>query len=173
VGANPTATSVLKAMVMKFNEVAAATNLVSRAAQSGRTPYEIVTIASIAEKEGFESYFPQVARVIYNRLAAKKALELDSTQNYGLGISQEDLTLAQIKADTPYNTHLHAGLPPTPISNPGRAALEAALAPADGNWIYFLSIPGTKEMRFTDSWDQFLKDQQDMRAAQQRQSSGQ
>ncbi|MGB2969217.1 MAG: endolytic transglycosylase MltG [Candidatus Nanopelagicales bacterium] len=172
-GPDATATSIFKAMIDKFKSVATEIDLVKRAAAIGQSPHDIVTVASILEKEGYENYFAQISRTIYNRLAAPMRLQLDSTVNYGLGTSQEELTGAQLKQDTPYNTYLHDGLPPTPINSPGQAALVAALDPAPGDWTYFLSIPGTKEMRFTNSYKQFLKDQEDMRAAFDKQSSGQ
>jgi len=170
-GPDATATSVLTAMVTKFKEVAASINLDARAAARGRKPYDIVKIASIEEKEGFENYFSQISQVIYNRLAVHEILGMDSTVNYGLGISVEQLTADQKLVDTPYNTFRHQGLPPTPISNPGKAALEAALEPAIGTWMYFLSIPGTKEMRFSTSAAQFERDKKDMQAAYDRQKS--
>jgi len=172
-GPDATATSIFKAMVDKFKSVAAEIDLVKRAAAINQSPHDIVTVASILEKEGYENYFAQISRTIYNRLAVPMRLQLDSTVNYGLGTSQEELTGAQLKQDSPYNTYLRDGLPPTPINSPGQAALVAALEPAPGDWLYFLSIPGTKEMRFTNSYKEFLKDQEDMRAAFDKQASGQ
>ncbi|MGV1037548.1 MAG: endolytic transglycosylase MltG [Candidatus Nanopelagicales bacterium] len=172
-GPDATATSIFKAMIDKFKSIAAEIGLVKRAAVTNQSPHDIVTVASILEKEGYENYFAQISRTIYNRLAVPMRLQLDSTVNYGLGASQEELTGAQLKQDTPYNTYLHDGLPPTPINSPGQAALVAALEPAPGEWLYFLSIPGTKEMRFTNTYKEFLKDQKDMRAAFDKQSPGQ
>ena len=165
-GDGATAQSVLAAMVTKFNEVADKIHLASEAAADGRTPYDVVKVASILEAEGYEAYFPQIAQTIYNRLAINKPLELDSSINYGLGLSVPELTQSQLQQDTPYNLRYHRGLPQTPIGNPGEAALTAAVNPQAGKWIYFLSIPGTKTMRFAETYDEFLKYKAEMRAAQ-------
>lgn len=162
VGPDSTATSVLKAMVTRFDQAAAELDLVARATAIGQTPYEIVTIASIEEGEGTPQYFGKISRVIYNRLAVGQHLEMDSTQNYGLGETNELLTLDQLRTKTPYNTHLNAGLTPTPIGNPGEAALQAALNPTPGSWLYFLAMPDG-QMLFTDNYQQFLKYQEQMR----------
>lgn len=170
-GPEADATKVLATMVTKFRQVAANIGLEARAAAAGRSPYDVLKVASIEEREGYENYFSQIATVIYNRLATHEVLGLDSTVNYGLGISVEELTAKQKLVDTPYNTFDRQGLPPTPISNPGELALVAALEPAAGKWIYFLSIPGTKEMRFSDNKEQFEKDKLDMKAAFDQQKS--
>lgn len=106
----------------------------------------ILTIASIVEKEaGTAEDFPKVARVIMNRLDENIKLEMDSTAQFGMGehadgnvwSSQEALT-----DDNPWNTYVHRGLPVGPIANPGAAAIEAALNPAEGSWLYFVVAPG-------------------------------
>lgn len=170
-GPDATATKVLSTMVTKFREVSARIDLEARAAAAGRNPYDVVKVASIEEREGYENYFSKIATVIYNRLATKEVLGMDSTVNYGLGTSDLWLTAEQKRVNTPYNTFDRQGLPPTPISNPGELALVAALEPAVGDWIYFLWIPGTKEMRFSDNEEQFEKDKLDMRAAFEQQKS--
>jgi UPF0755 protein len=71
------------------------------------------------------------------------------------------LTADQLAKDTPYNTYVHSGLPPTPISNPGDAALTAAMQPAPGNWGYFVTVNlDTQDTRFSSTYEQFLKDKQ-------------
>ena len=101
----------------------------------------MLTIASIIEKEaGSKADYPKVARVIYNRLAKHMKLQLDSTINYVLPQRKGHLSQADLEIDSPYNTYLHVGLPPTPIDSPGEEALKAALAPADGNWTFFVTV---------------------------------
>ncbi|MBJ7610228.1 MAG: endolytic transglycosylase MltG [Candidatus Dormibacteraeota bacterium] len=102
--------------------------------------YSTVTIASIAEREAkFEVDRPLVAGVVDNRLGAGMRLQLDSTVTYGLGISGGALSAQQLAMDTPYNTYLHAGLPPTPIANPGASSINAAAHPARTADLFFVS----------------------------------
>ena len=103
--------------------------------------------ASIVEGEmGTNSkYMPMVARVIDNRLAdtegeTKGMLGMDSTTLYGVGKEGGLPTQADLDADNPYNTRLHAGLPPTPINQPSLEAIKAVLKPADGDWLYFVTV---------------------------------
>lgn len=95
--------------------------------------------------------------MIYNRLNQNMALQLDSTVNYAL--DSDDLTLDndQLGVDSPYNTYANTGLPPGPINSPGEAAMEAALNPPAGDWVYFIAVePGSDSTRFTADYDQFL-----------------
>lgn len=102
--------------------------------------YSTLTIASIAEREAkFDQDRPLVAGVVGNRLAGGMLLQLDSTVIYGLGISGGTLTAAQLATDTPYNTYIHAGLPPTPISNPGVSSITGAVHPATTPYLFFIS----------------------------------
>jgi UPF0755 protein len=102
--------------------------------------YTALTVASIAEREAkFDSDRPLVAGVVDNRLAAGQLLQLDSTVTYGLGLSGGALTARQLATDTPYNTYIHAGLPPTPISNPGVSSVTAAVHPATTPDYFFIS----------------------------------
>jgi UPF0755 protein len=153
-----TATSIMRTMVRRFDQMAADTDLVVAAAQVGLTPREAITTASIVQAEVVESDFGKAARVIANRLAQGIPLEMDSTVNYALKSSDLTLTNAQIGVDSPYNTYLHAGLPPGPINSPGQAAVEAVLAPPPGDWLYFIAVsPGSTQTRFTSSYSQFLR----------------
>jgi UPF0755 protein len=94
--------------------------------------------------------------VIDNRLAQGMPLGIDATLRYGLGIpGTKPLTAADLATDTPYNTRLHAGLPPTPIGNPGAASLAAAAAPADVPYLWYLRIPGTQTHYFTADYADF------------------
>ena len=120
------------------------------------TPYQILTIASIVEAEGSPDVHRKVAQVIYNRLSARMPLQMDTTVHYIFKRRGEiALSLADTKIDSPYNTFLRTGLPPTPICNPTLASISAALNPEPGDWLYFVTVsPGVT--RFTHSYDEFL-----------------
>ena len=121
---------------------------------------EIIVIASIIEREcKVDSERPLVASVIYNRLDKGMALQMCSTVQYVLGKQKEVLTIADTKIESPYNTYINAGLPPGPIASPGMAAIKAALAPADTDYLYFVvseKLDGTSN--FSATYDKFLKD---------------
>ncbi len=115
-------------------------------------------MASLVQAEGQPADFAKVSRVIYNRLDQGMKLQLDATVNYALGRSTLKLTNQDITVDSPYNTYKVTGLPPTPINSPGEQALEAALAPAAGDWLYYVTVnPTTGETKFTSSYSEFLK----------------
>ena len=127
------------------------------ARQSGlplRTPYEALVLASMVEKEtGRASDRAQVAGVFVNRLRRGMMLQSDPTTIYGLGERFDgDLRRADLRADTPYNTYTRAGLPPTPIAMPGRAALEAALDPPATRALYFVAR-GDGSSHFSETLD--------------------
>ncbi len=105
------------------------------------TPGELLTLASLIEKEtGFAPDRPRVSRVFHNRLREGMRLQTDVSVIYGLGPAFDgDLTRADLRLDTPYNSYRRAGLPPTPIAFPGAAALSAAAHPEPGAWRYFVA----------------------------------
>ena len=118
----------------------------------------MLIIASIVEAEVNSSdYYSKVSRVIYNRLDKDMTLGMDSTVAYGASINGMQLTNDQLQdTSNPYNTRVNRGLPPTPISNPGDDAIEAAMHPADGNWLYFVTTDlKTGETKFADTDEQF------------------
>ncbi len=143
---NMSATTVLQAMVNRFNQEATAINLPAAAQAAHMNPGQVIIIASLLQAEGGSiSDYPKIARVVANRLAANMPLQFDSTVLYGLGQFGTSATFAQINSNTPYNTYKHKGLPPGPIDSPGNAAIKAALHPASGNWLYFVATKnGTK-----------------------------
>jgi len=104
--------------------------------------WDIVRMASLVQREaGLRPDFPKVARVFYNRLAIGMKLESDATVTYGTGNSHRVSTTDAERADAsnPYNTYVHEGMIPTPISSPGDIAIDAAIHPADGTWLYFVT----------------------------------
>jgi UPF0755 protein len=124
------------------------------------TAYDVLIIASIIEKEAATDHdFPLVASVIYNRLRDHIPLGMDSTTRYEFNDYNTPLTQAQLSSASPYNTRLHDGLPPTPISNPGMTAINAAAHPAHTNFLYFVVKPcGNGESVFSSNYQQFLRD---------------
>lgn len=127
---------------------------------TGSERERILIIASIAESEvGSDKYYGQVARVILNRIDSDMALGMDTTVAYGLGISASRLTDDQLNDDSnPYNTRIHKGLTPTPISNPGDGAIKASINPPEGKWMYFVTTNlQTGETKFVETEDEFWK----------------
>lgn len=113
-----------------------------RAAELGLTVHQVVTLASIVEREArVPEERPVIAAVFHNRLRRGMRLDADPTVLYALGRTAGPLTRADLAVDSPYNTYRHAGLPPGPIANPGAAALEAVLYPADVDYLYFVRLP--------------------------------
>jgi UPF0755 protein len=111
-----------------------------RAKQIGFTVNQVVTLASIIEKEtGTPSERPMISSVFHNRLKKKMRLESDPTVIYGIKNFNGNLTRKDLKTKTPYNTYQIRGLPAGPIANPGRASLEAALYPEETSYIYFVA----------------------------------
>jgi UPF0755 protein len=121
------------------------------------TPYDVLKIASIVEKEAeAPDERPLVAAVIYNRLHDRMTLGMDSTLRYGLHIPPTQSILeSQLHSDSPYNTRNHQGLPPTPISNPGLASIQAAAHPAHVDYLYFVRKPDKVHHFFTASLSAF------------------
>lgn len=151
----PTPSGIVKTMVARYVQEAKKVGVTDVAARLGlRDPAAFVTLASIVQKEvNRDEDMPRVARVVLNRLHAGKKLQFDSTLKYLYpGDTSLLLQPGQIKNPSRYNTYVHKGLPPGPISNPGAAALEAAANPAAGNWKYFITVnPDSGETRFTAS----------------------
>lgn len=123
----------------------------SQATALGRTRHEIVTMASIVEKEArLPEERPVIAAVYYNRLKDNMPLQADPTVQYALGRHTDRVLYRDLTIDSPYNTYLHPGLPPGPIASPGGASLRAALAPAKVPFLYFVAAPdGHHEFRQT------------------------
>lgn len=111
----------------------------SAAADNNLTPYDILKIASMIEREAYlPEERPLISAVIHNRLKINMALGIDATLIYFLDKWDNPLTESDLKTDTPYNTRLYTGLPPTPICNPGLDSIKAALNPADADYLYYV-----------------------------------
>jgi UPF0755 protein len=151
--AESTATSTLKQMVDQYKAVTREIEFEADAKKLKRTPYEVLIVASIVEREvRREEDRAKVARVIYNRLDKDRKLELDSTVTYAERLKTTTTTREDRKSKSKYNTYRYKGLPPGPISAPGKAALEAAANPEKGKWLYFVTVNlDTGETRFADA----------------------
>ncbi|GAA2593362.1 endolytic transglycosylase MltG [Streptomyces axinellae] len=149
VGKNSKPEDVLREMVRRADAEYTRTGLEAESKKAGKTPEEVITIASLVQAEAQQDHeFGKVSRVIYNRLDKDMRLGFDSTINYAMGRSSLDTSISDTKYPSPYNTYLHKGLPPGPIGNPGHQAIEAALKPTKGDWLYFVTVrPG--DTRFT------------------------
>lgn len=163
-GSTPTAEGTMKITVDNFNNVLERNDWVTQATNSpAKDPHSALVMASLVEREATTTEDRQkVARVFYNRLAKGQALQSDATVAYANNITgRVTTTPEERKLDSPYNTYLdkNAGkLPPTPISSPSEDAMQAAVAPADGNWLFFVVVNlDTGETVFSDTYDQHLK----------------
>jgi UPF0755 protein len=149
----------LQGMVARFAAEDRSLGFAAAAKQIGLTPYQALTVASIAQAEAkYAADMPRVARVILNRLKAHRPLQVDATSAYQAklaGLDPAHVIYNQVAG--PYNTYRHAGLPPTPIDNPGAVALRAAVHPAAGAWMFYVNRDGAGHLFFTASEAAFAK----------------
>ncbi|WP_030759084.1 endolytic transglycosylase MltG [Streptomyces sp. NRRL F-2664] len=152
-----TPAALLAHMVHTANRKLATKAVTDGGRAHGMTPYQTATMASIIEAEAENrADMGKVARVVHNRLARSMPLQMDSTINYALNRSTVDTTLGDTRIDSPFNTYERQGLPPTPIDNPGLAAMAAAVAPTPGDWLYFVTVePG--DTRFSATYEEHRK----------------
>ena len=122
------------------------------------SPYQVLVVASLVQRESKPQDFAKVSRVIYNRLIAPdhRKLEFDSTVNYSLDRQEVATTDADRGRDTPWNTYAREGLPATPICSPGQPALAAAESPEPGDWLYFVTVDMQGTTLFTRDYQQHL-----------------
>jgi len=148
---------VLRQIIQGFDNEASSVKMPAVAAHDQVSESDAIIVASIAQAEGRSAGdMAKIARVIYNRLNAKMPIQLDCTVLYALHSRAPDVTIPLTKTKSPYNTYLHAGLPPGPIDSPSAIAIKAALHPAKGDWLYFLTVnPKTGLTKFTNSYAQF------------------
>ncbi len=154
--------TIVQDMVTRFDRTAQAAGLsTTSAAALGMTPYQVITVASITEKEGYYTFnMPKVARVVYNRLAQGTALQMDSTVLYAIGQDGGPVTAHDLHIQSPYNTYLNKGLTPTPICMPSLTALHSALNPPAGAWLYFTLVQKNGVMAFSDTYAEQLANEQ-------------
>ena len=160
---NTDVVSIFKMMAARFSDIAADIDLENGAALIGRSPQEIVVIASIIEAEvNTSEYQGKVARAIYNRLDQGMPLGVESAFRYGRmmtdGTPYDDPITVESQNDDslPYNYYMHPGVPASPIDAPGRDALTAALNPEDGDWLYWVTVNlNTGETKFASTVDGF------------------
>lgn len=147
-----TAKQALESMVRRFQEQFSTLEAKNT---SKLSPQEIVIVASIIQAEGITEDFGKISTVIKNRLKIGMPLQMDSTIHYAQKIRGDIfLSTKSTLLKSPFNTYRKYGLPPSPIGNPGMDALEAAINPVDGNWLYFITVsPG--DTRFTSDFAEF------------------
>jgi UPF0755 protein len=148
--------SILGTLISASAQQYVKSGLLDTATAMNMSPYNVLVVASLVQREAKPQDFTKVARVIYNRLAEHRTLEFDSTVNYPLDRREVATTDADRGQVTPWNTYLSEGLPATPICSPGTDALKAAEHPADGDWLYFVTIDGQGTTLFTRDYHQHL-----------------
>ena len=155
---NPSASpqTILETLISTSAVQYVKSGLLDTATAMNMSPYNVLVVASLVQREAKPQDFPKVARVIYNRLAEHRTLEFDSTVNYPLDRREVATTDADRAQATPWNTYVSEGLPATPICSPGTDALKAAEHPADGDWLYFVTIDAQGTTLFTRDYQQHL-----------------
>lgn len=143
---------ILRQLIASSTSMYDETGLVPSAEKIGLSPYQVVTAASLVEKEGHKEDFDKIARVILNRLAEPMQLQFDSTVNYALSDQEIATTDADRELPTPWNTYAMDGLPYGPIGSPGLDALRAMETPADGQWKYFVTVDMEGTTKFADEY---------------------
>ncbi len=140
-------------------ELDSITDLETRLQERGESLHELMTVASLIEREVVvDEERPMVASVIYNRLKKGQRLEIDATVQYMLDKQKERLLFKDLEVDTPYNTYMYDGLPPGPISSPSLSAVEAALEPANTDYFYYVTKKdGTQGHLFGRTYQEHLR----------------
>jgi UPF0755 protein len=162
---NADAHQIIDIMLKQFDKVFPEEDY-AKAEELGYDVNDVVIVASLIEREVREdAERPKVASVVYNRLKLGMRLEFCSTVQYILGEPQAILSIADTQIASPYNTYLNAGLPPGPICSPGEAAINAALAPADTTYLYFVLKSGDATTHnFSSTYSEFLVDKEAYKA---------
>lgn len=150
--------AVLQRMVAELDATLRELDVASAQERFNLTPYEILIVASLIEEETkVDAERGRVAQVIYNRIRQGIPLGIDATSRYEAELEGRDRGEIDFESDSPYNTRVSAGLPPTPIASPGRASIEAALNPEDGPWLYYVLQDEAGNHLFTDDYNEFLQ----------------
>lgn len=136
---NETEVMLLSQMVARFDDVASRSGIDNSLSKISQTPYDTLKIASMIEAEARTAGDRgKISRVIENRLYDAMNLQIDATVAYGLNKPGQALSTRELQADSAWNTYTRAGLPETPICNPGQASIEAALNPVPGDWLFYV-----------------------------------
>jgi peptidoglycan lytic transglycosylase G len=144
-------------MAGRFPARAASVGLTPTTRRHGLDAYQLITVASIVEKEGYLARnMPKTATVVFNRLARGMPLQMDATVEYAIGQDGGPVTHATESIPSPYNTYLHAGLTPTPICIPSTQALDATLHPPSGPWLFFTLVDRSGTLAFSTTFAQQL-----------------
>lgn len=157
---NSTNDIAIKRMLSRMN-VIYTTSYTERADELGLTMHEVITLASIIEKEGRGEDFNKISAVFHNRIKKNMRLESDVTVQYALGIKKLVLSSEQLKVDSPYNTYVVSGIPAGPICNPSKDAIKAVLYPDEeilnGGYLYFtLTDPYTGEVKYSKTYSEHI-----------------
>jgi UPF0755 protein len=159
-GEDATAHDVIKRLLEQFDKEIAEVDL-SKAEKRGYSLADVVTMGSIIEREArIADERPLVSSVIYNRLKRDMKLEMCATVDYVLPGTHFRLTYDQTRTKSPYNTYLHKGLTPGPVSNPGLASLQAAAHPADTDYIFYVLTGKDGSQTFASNSEEFLRAKQ-------------
>lgn len=146
---------LVRILVARFEEVTR--TLLSRPLPLGLTPHEVVTVASLVEREArVPEERARIAGVIYNRLRVGMPLQIDASVLYALGTHRPVVRTQDLQLDSPYNTYRTRGLPPGPIANPGLAALRAAVEPERHGYYYYVA-QGDGTHRFSRTFEEHLE----------------
>ncbi|MEO7287779.1 MAG: endolytic transglycosylase MltG [Jatrophihabitantaceae bacterium] len=152
------ADAVVQDLTGQFNAEYLKLGFAAGAKAQNLTAYQALIIASLIESEAkFPEDRPKIARVILNRIAAKQPIGIDAANRYGVALTGKDPNSTTYTENSPYNVRSHLGLPPTPVSNPGEASLQAAIHPAAGNWLYYVVDDAAGHHLFTNdsgTWQQ-------------------
>ena len=151
-----TADQVVQQLAAQFGNEYRRLGFAAAAKAQRLTPYQALIIASLIESEAkFAEDRAKVARVILNRMAKGIPIGIDAANRYGVALSGKDPNSVTYTENSPYNVRIHRGLPPTPVSNPGAASLQAAVHPAAGNWLYYVVSDAAGHHIFTADEDVF------------------
>lgn len=158
----PTADTIIRALLDQFKAEVAQAGLDLSSSDRGLTAAQVVTLASLVEREtAVESERPVVASVIYNRLEAGMALQIDAAIVYARGGGSQAVSNADLQIDSPYNVYVNKGLTPGPICSPSVSSIKAALEPETTDYLYYVASPaGDGTHNFSASYDEFLQNKQ-------------
>lgn len=155
---NSAVEEITASMLKNFANKSVEIGLLKSPSDENQNLHKIVIIASIVEKEAkLKEERPLIASVFYNRLSKGMKLQSCATVEYVFDFRKPNLTLEDLKVDSPYNTYIHSGLPPGPICNPGADSLRAALNPAKTNYLYFVLADESGRHYFAETYAEFLK----------------